>query len=213
MNASYVGCENIQDSNAGFKCFNNKLSGYLADEYRYPEAARSLGIEGKIYVNFVVESDGSISNVKVVKGFDALLDAEAVRSVSSTPSASLAARAYLAASELAQELVAARLDQKAPAGAETAAALAAAMAAGARAVVLGDVPASETLAGVVDGLKDASREKEESSTLGSVLDATRAFASVFASDKAALRNDVAAALRGFAAGEKENERGLGRDAR
>ena len=97
------------------------------------------------------------------------------------------ARAYLAASELAQELVAARLDQKAPAGAETAAALAAAMAAGARAVVLGDVPASETLAGVVDGLKDASREKEESSTLGSVLDATRAFASVFASDKAALR--------------------------
>ena len=138
--------------------------------------------------------------------------AEAVRSVSATPSASLAARAYLAASELAQELVAARLDQKAPAGAETAAALAAAMAAGARAVVLGDVPASETLAGVVDGLKDASREKEESSTLGSVLDATRAFASVFASDKAALRNDVAAALRGFAAGEKENERGLGRDA-
>ena len=48
--------------------------------------------------------------------------AEAVRSISSTPSASLAARAYLAASELAQELVAARLDQKAPAGAETAAA-------------------------------------------------------------------------------------------
>ena len=142
--------------------------------------------------------------------------AEAVRSVSSTPSASLAARAYLAASELAQELVAARLDQKAPAGAETAAALAAAMAAGARAVVLGDVPASETLAGVVDGLKGASREKEEGSegfTLGSAaLDATRAFASVFASDKAALRNDVAAALRGFAAGEKENERGLGRDA-
>ena len=138
--------------------------------------------------------------------------AEAVRSVSSVPSASLAARAYLAASELAQELVAARLDQNAPAGAETAAALAAAMAVGARAVVLGDVPASETLAGVVDGLKDASREKEESSTLGSVLDATRAFASVFASDKAALRNDVAAALRGFAAGEKENERGLGRDA-
>lgn len=85
VNASYVGCENIQDSNAGFKCFNNKLSGYLAEEYRYPEAARSLGIEGKIYVNFVVESDGSISNVKVVKGLDALLDAEAVRSVQALP--------------------------------------------------------------------------------------------------------------------------------
>ena len=133
--------------------------------------------------------------------------AEALRSVSSLPSASLAARAYLAASELAQELVAARLDQKAPAGAETSAALAAAMAAGARAVVLGDVPASETLTGVTDGLKGASRDKKKGgfSTLSSVLDAPRAFASVFASDKAALRSDVAAALRGFAAEENGDE--------
>ena len=57
----------------------------MAEEYRYPEAARSLGIEGKIYVNFVVESDGSITNVNVVKGLDALLDAEAVRSVQALP--------------------------------------------------------------------------------------------------------------------------------
>ena len=85
VNASYAGCENIKDPNAGFKCFNKKLSGYLEDEYRYPEAARSLGIEGKIYVNFVVESDGRISAVKVVKGLDALLDAEAVRSVQALP--------------------------------------------------------------------------------------------------------------------------------
>ena len=119
------------------------------------------------------------------------------------PSASLAARAYLAASELAQELVAARLDQNAPAGAETAAALAAAMAVGARAVVLGDVPASETLTGVVKGLKGVSRDG--SFALSSVFDATRAFASVFASDKAALRSDVAAALRGFAAEENGDE--------
>lgn len=85
VNASYAGCEKIKDPDAGFKCFNNKLSGYLAEEYRYPEAARSLGIEGKIYVNFVVESDGSITNVNVVKGLDALLDAEAVRSVQALP--------------------------------------------------------------------------------------------------------------------------------
>ena len=85
VNASYAGCENIKNPNAGFKCFNKKLSGYLEDEYRYPEAARSLGIEGKIYVNFVVESDGSISAVKVVKGLDSLLDAEAVRSVQALP--------------------------------------------------------------------------------------------------------------------------------
>ena len=85
VNASYAGCENIKDLNARFKCFNKKLSGYLEDEYRYPEAARSLGIEGKIYVNFVVESDGSVSTVKVVRGLDALSDAEAVRSVEALP--------------------------------------------------------------------------------------------------------------------------------
>lgn len=84
-NASYVGCEHIQDAETEFECFNNKLAGYLADEYKYPEAARSLGVEGKIYVNFVVESDGSISNVKVVKGLDALLDAEAIRAVRALP--------------------------------------------------------------------------------------------------------------------------------
>lgn len=145
---------------------------------------------------------------------------------------SLAARAYLAASELAQELVAARLDQKAPAGAETVAALASAMAAGARAVVLGDVPASETLAGVVEGLEGVSRgakeeddEKEKETAtataaettkkLGSVLDASvRLLASVFASDKGALRNDVAAALRGFVfAAESRDENGSRRSAR
>jgi TonB family protein len=84
-NASYSGCEHIQDDNAEFECFNNKLAGYLAYEYKYPEAARSLGVEGKIYVNFVVESDGSISNVTVVKGLDALLDAEAIRAVRALP--------------------------------------------------------------------------------------------------------------------------------
>ena len=78
-NASYAGCEYIQDADREFECFNNTLASYLAEEYKYPEAARSLGVEGKIYVNFVVESDGSISNVKVVKGLDALLDAEAIR--------------------------------------------------------------------------------------------------------------------------------------
>jgi len=143
--------------------------------------------------------------------------AETLRSVSSMPGeTSLAARAYLAASELAQELVAARLDQKAPAGAETVAALASAMAAGARAVVLGDVPASETLAGVVEGLEGVSLGETENGTatatagtktkkLGSVLDASfRLLNSVFASDKGALRNDVAAALRGFVFDENES---------
>ena len=143
--------------------------------------------------------------------------AETLRSVSSMPGeTSLAARAYLAASELAQELVAARLDQKAPAGAETVAALASAMAAGARAVVLGDVPASETLAGVVEGLEGVSLGEKENGTAtatagtqtkkrGSVLDASfRLLNSVFASDKGALRNDVAAALRGFVFDENES---------
>lgn len=85
VNACYACYENIKDPNAAFKCFNNKLFGYLADEYSYPEASRSLDIEGKIYAIFVVESDVSISNVEVVKGLDAFLDAEAVRAVQELP--------------------------------------------------------------------------------------------------------------------------------
>jgi len=58
---------------------------YIARNTVYPEGARINKIQGKVVVRLVVEKDGSVSNVEVVKGVNPLLDAEAVRVVSSLP--------------------------------------------------------------------------------------------------------------------------------
>ncbi len=58
---------------------------YVADNLRYPEAATRLNISGMVFIQFVVEKDGSITDVKVVKGIGAGCDEEAVRVVSSAP--------------------------------------------------------------------------------------------------------------------------------
>ncbi|MEM7551575.1 MAG: TonB family protein [Bacteroidota bacterium] len=59
---------------------------YLTSEIKYPLQARKLGIEGKVNVEFVVERDGSISNVKVNKGIGAGCDGEAIRVLENAPS-------------------------------------------------------------------------------------------------------------------------------
>ncbi|MCL2303239.1 MAG: M56 family metallopeptidase [Lentimicrobiaceae bacterium] len=58
---------------------------FLADNLKYPEAARNSGISGQVFIEFVVEKDGSISNAKVLKGADPELDAEALRVVRIMP--------------------------------------------------------------------------------------------------------------------------------
>ena len=55
------------------------LMDYLAQEIQYPKAAIERNVQGKVIVAFVVEKDGSVSNVKVVRSVDPDLDAEAVR--------------------------------------------------------------------------------------------------------------------------------------
>ncbi|MEQ8239136.1 MAG: TonB family protein [Cyclobacteriaceae bacterium] len=58
---------------------------YVASEIKYPEQARKMGVEGRVYVQFVVETDGSLSEVKTVKGIGSGCDAEAVRVVQNAP--------------------------------------------------------------------------------------------------------------------------------
>lgn len=61
------------------------LQAYLSQSIQYPVAAQENGIQGRVYVSFVVDVDGSITNVKVVRSVDPLLDAEAVRIVKAMP--------------------------------------------------------------------------------------------------------------------------------
>ncbi|MBK6996623.1 MAG: energy transducer TonB [Lewinellaceae bacterium] len=58
---------------------------YINDHLVYPKRAFKKGIQGKVYVQFVVERDGSVSNVKVVKGVHRLLNKEAIRLIANMP--------------------------------------------------------------------------------------------------------------------------------
>ena len=58
---------------------------FLADSVKYPVEAQDKGIQGRVIVNFVVNKDGSITDVNVVRGVDPSIDAEAVRVIESMP--------------------------------------------------------------------------------------------------------------------------------
>lgn len=58
---------------------------YVGENMRYPKQAQTLGVEGTVYVEFIVETDGSISNVEVLKGIGAGCDAEAKRIMEESP--------------------------------------------------------------------------------------------------------------------------------
>ena len=61
------------------------LMKYLAENIKYPSLAKESGIQGRVFINFVVEPDGSISNVKVLRGIGGGCDEEAVRVVKNMP--------------------------------------------------------------------------------------------------------------------------------
>jgi protein TonB len=63
-----------------------EMYSFLGEEIKYPQMAQDNNIQGKVYVQFVVEKDGSITDVTVIKGVHAsTLDKEAVRVVSEMP--------------------------------------------------------------------------------------------------------------------------------
>lgn len=58
---------------------------YVAEKVKYPAQARRMGIEGRVFVEFVIGKDGTLSDVKAIKGIGAGCDEEAVRIVQSAP--------------------------------------------------------------------------------------------------------------------------------
>lgn len=65
--------------------FKGNVQVWLSKHIQYPTLAQENGIQGKVYVHFVVEKDGSITDVKIQRGVDPSLDKEAVRAVKSMP--------------------------------------------------------------------------------------------------------------------------------
>lgn len=58
---------------------------FVGNEIKYPSAARRLGIEGKVFVQFVVDKTGDVTNIEVVRGIGAGCDEEAVRVMNMVP--------------------------------------------------------------------------------------------------------------------------------
>ena len=61
------------------------LMKYIQKNVKYPPIAKEYNITGKVYVSFIVDKSGSVTNVKIVRGVDKNLDAEAMRVVKSLP--------------------------------------------------------------------------------------------------------------------------------
>jgi len=61
------------------------LRQYIANAIKYPVIAQENGIQGRVYVTFVVNTDGSVSDARIARGVDPSLDKEALRVVNQLP--------------------------------------------------------------------------------------------------------------------------------
>ncbi|MEL0317447.1 MAG: energy transducer TonB [Flavobacteriaceae bacterium] len=79
----FPGCEKVAKSERR-NCFQERMNKHIRKNFRYPEIAQEMGIQGRVYVNFIIAKDGSISNIRM-RGPDKNLEAEAQRIISKLP--------------------------------------------------------------------------------------------------------------------------------
>ena len=77
----YMVVEQMPEFPGGLEMLND----YLKENIKYPEAAKEAGVEGRVFVSFIVDLDGRVSNVKAMRGIGGGCDEEAVRVVESMP--------------------------------------------------------------------------------------------------------------------------------
>ncbi len=81
----YKGCDEDDDNEKLKDCFQHKILKHVGSTFNFPETARRERIQGRCYVNFVIEKDGSIGSIDVTRGAHPLLDYECIRVVSVIP--------------------------------------------------------------------------------------------------------------------------------
>lgn len=77
----FPGCEDAADQRA---CFNTMMQQHIKKNFRYPEMAQELDIQGRVYIMFEIQKDGSIGNLKL-RGPDKSLEKEAARIINKLP--------------------------------------------------------------------------------------------------------------------------------
>ena len=73
----FPGCERVKKSERR-NCFQEKMNRHIRKNFRYPEIAQEMGIQGRVYVQFVIAKDGNITGVRM-RGPDKNLEKEAAR--------------------------------------------------------------------------------------------------------------------------------------
>ena len=79
----FPGCERVKKSQRR-KCFQEKMARHISKNFRYPEIAQEMGIQGRVYVQFVIDKDGSITGIRT-RGPDKNLEKEANRIIAKLP--------------------------------------------------------------------------------------------------------------------------------
>lgn len=77
----FPGCESASDKKA---CFNEMIQKHIRKNFRYPEIAQEMGIQGRVAVMFTIQKDGSIGNIRL-RGPDKNLEEEARRIIEKLP--------------------------------------------------------------------------------------------------------------------------------
>ena len=80
----FPGCERVKKSERR-DCFQEKMNKHIRKNFRYPEIAQEMGIQGRVYVNFIIAKVGKITNIRM-RGPDKNLENEAQRIISRLPS-------------------------------------------------------------------------------------------------------------------------------
>lgn len=75
----------VKEALPTFKGGESTFGRYLSNDLRYPPDARERGIQGRVILAFVVETDGSLTNIRVLKSVHPDLDAEALRVLKQSP--------------------------------------------------------------------------------------------------------------------------------
>ena len=79
----FPGCERVKKSERR-NCFQEKMNRHIRKNFRYPEIAQEMGIQGRVYVQFVIAKDGNITGVRM-RGPDKNLEKEAARIIGKLP--------------------------------------------------------------------------------------------------------------------------------
>jgi protein TonB len=79
----FPGCESVAKSQRR-ACFQEQMNKHIRKNFRYPDIAQEMGIQGRVYVNFIISQDGTITNIRM-RGPDKNLENEAARIIGRLP--------------------------------------------------------------------------------------------------------------------------------